>query len=85
MLALQRLCFNCTPEDLFFGQVNLNSKKPGHGGGGWHSHWTGGGTDGIGGPNLAASPADFMAENLQNLNLTYPRGVGPDSHGPLGH
>jgi hypothetical protein len=33
MLALQRLCFNCSKEDLFFGQVNLNSKKPGHGGG----------------------------------------------------
>lgn len=33
MLALQRLCFNCSKEDLFFGQVNLNSKKPGHDGG----------------------------------------------------
>jgi hypothetical protein len=68
-----------SPEDLFFGQVNLNSKKPGHDGGGWHSHWTGGGTDGIGQPNIAASPDDFMEENLQNLNLTYPAGVGPDS------
>lgn len=23
--------------------------------GGWHSHWTGGGTDGIGEPNIASS------------------------------
>eukprot|EP01045_Picozoa_sp_COSAG04_P056058 COSAG04_NODE_25957_length_301_cov_0.950495_2_plen_23_part_01 len=23
MLALQRLCFNCPKQDLFFGQVNL--------------------------------------------------------------
>ena len=79
MLALQRLCFNCPKEDLFFGQVNLNSKKPGHEGGGWHSHWTGGGTDGVGQPNIAGSVEDFMQENLQNLNLTYPAGVGADS------
>ena len=79
MLALQRLCFNCPKDDLFFGQVNLNSKKPGHEGGGWHSHWTGGGTDGVGQPNIAGSVEDFMQENLQNLNLTYPAGVGADS------
>ena len=76
MLALQRLCFSCDSRDLFFGQVNLNSKLPGHAGGGWHSHWTGGGT---GGPNLASSPQEYMRENVQNLNLTYPRGVAADS------
>lgn len=48
---------------------------PSDGGGAWHSHWTGGGTDGVGVPNLCNSTADYMMENLQNLNLTYPAGL----------
>jgi hypothetical protein len=86
MLALQQLCLSSKQDQrIFFGQVNLNSKKAGYAGGGWHSHWTGGGTDGVGKPNLCTSRADYMRENLQNLNLTcqcfFP---SPDAqcHGP---
>lgn len=76
MIALQQLCM-ATPRErqILFGQVNLNSKRAGYSGGGWHSHWTGGGTDGLGKPNLCTDPAEYMQQNLQTLNLTYPAGL----------
>ena len=52
MLTLHALCMECDEDEVYFGQNQLSSKKPGTPdipgpksarGTGWHSHWTGGG------------------------------------------
>ena len=50
---------------------------------GWHSHWTGGGTDGVDAPSPCADPDLYMRHNLQSLTLSYPRGFPTRRDGNL--
>ena len=63
----------------YFGTSQLNNKRAGHGGGGWHSHHVGGGVDFL--PQPCTDVDEYHSAALTSLTLaceTTPRPLPAD-------